>query len=104
METDILAIAMAFLGTIMHILWTLRRVLEEKQFDLNYWWEHNKWATIGSLAGVVGLTMAMDLKGLEEIGVFLEFIVPLIIGLVTNSAAFEHMRKRGEKSSITHPR
>lgn len=83
-----------YLGVITQIIFSINKVLIEKQFDLKYWWEKNKLATIISIVVLTAITFFLKIKHGTDVDQTLEAIIPIAIGFITQSITFHLFRKK----------
>ena len=71
----IMELFIGFIGVLLQILIAVNKFLIGRNFDLNYWWSHNKVATIAGIIFTVGASYALTKNGFEVEGA---------VGLVLN--------------------
>ena len=83
-----------YLGVITQIILSINKVLMDKQFDLKFWWDKNKWATIVSVAVLTGIAFYLNIAHGTDVDQTIQGIVPLIVGFITQSVSFHLFRKK----------
>lgn len=91
-----LTLVMGIGGIVLQILISLNRVLKRKEFDLKYWWSHNRVATITAILSAVTSIYLMNLKGVA-IDQATELIVTTMIGYITGSVSHHTLREKSKK-------
>jgi amino acid permease len=84
-----------FVGVFLQILIAVNKFLVGRNFDLTYWWSHNKVATIVGLIITVGASYALTKNGFEVEGA-VGLVLNLLLGYFSGSLAHHTLKvKKG---------
>ncbi len=85
-----------YVGVIVQILLSLKSVIIEKKFDLNFWWKKNKWATLITIAVITSTALILNITSGTDINLVINTLTPIVIGYITNSVAFHTLREKSK--------